>query len=140
MNSRWERVPVAQLPWLPGARAESQVEGAPRSAGALRVSSLLLRGRAHGVVHAGHLLLHLHLQLLLLGLGRHHGRLLGDGHLALLLGHVKLHRLLLVLLLERHLRLSELLLELSRRHGDVAVALRLEICTWASYWCLSMLP
>merc|ERR1719465_362753 len=83
-------------------------------------------GRTRTAVERGHLLLHLHLQLVLRGLRLHGRRLLRDSHRALLLGHVQLHFLLLLLLLERQDRLITLLLELVLRHRDVALALRLE--------------
>merc|ERR1719253_2175898 len=95
--------------------------------GGLRVLRALRRARrARTAVERGHLLLHLHLQLVLLGLPLHGRRLLRDRHQALLLGHVELHFLLLLLLLERHDGLVTLLLELVRRHRDVARALRLD--------------
>merc|ERR1719253_1465855 len=78
--------------------------------GGLRVLRALRRART--AVERGHLLLHLHLQLVLLGLPLHGRRLLRDRHQALLLGHVELHFLLLLLLLERHDGLVTLLLEL----------------------------
>merc|ERR1719482_581310 len=89
----------------------------PRRLGLLGRGSLLLGGGrasrlAHTAVERGHLLLHVHLQLVLLSLRRHLRRLLRDRHHALLLGHVELHFLLLLLLLERHERLVTLLLEL----------------------------
>merc|ERR1719253_2262581 len=85
--------------------------------GGLRVFRALRRARrARTAVERGHLLLHLHLQLVLLGLPLHGRRLLRDRHQALLLGHVELHFLLLLLLLERHDGLVTLLLELVRRH------------------------
>merc|ERR1719271_37684 len=89
----------------------------PRRLGLLGRGSLLLGGGrasrlARTAVERGHLLLHVHLQLVLLGL-RHHGRrLLRDRHRALLLGHAELHFLLLLLLVERQDGLVTLLLEL----------------------------
>merc|ERR1711898_35129 len=101
----------------------------PRRLGLLGRGSLLLGGGrasrlARTAVERGHLLLHVHLQLVLRGLRRHGRRLLRDRHHALLLGHVELHFLLLLLLLERQERLVTLLLELVLRHFDVARALR----------------
>merc|ERR1719253_2598901 len=93
--------------------------------GGLRVLRALHRARrARTAVERGHLLLHLHLQLVLLGLPLHGPLLLRDRHQALLLGHVELHFLLLLLLLERQDGLVTLLLELVRRHRNVARALR----------------
>merc|ERR1719465_278185 len=83
-------------------------------------------GRARTAVERGHLLLHLHLQLVLRGLRLHGRRLLRDRHRALLLGHGELHFLLLLLLLQGQDGLVTLLLELVLRHRDVALALRLE--------------
>merc|ERR1712118_574590 len=82
--------------------------------------------RARTAVERGHLLLHLHLQLVLLGLRLHGRRLLRDRHHALLLGHGELHFLLLLLLLERQDGLVTLLRELVRRHLDVTLVLRLD--------------
>ena len=45
-------------------------------------------------------------------------------HLALLLGHIQLHRLLLVLLIKHEDRLVQLLLELLRRDRDIPITLR----------------
>merc|ERR1719178_13903 len=81
------------------------------SARALRRAS----ARARTAVERGHLLLHLHLQLVLRGLRLHGRRLLLDRHPALLLGHVELHFLLLLLLVGRQDRLGTLLLELVLR-------------------------
>merc|ERR1719172_477533 len=85
--------------------------------------------RARTAVERGHLLLHLHLQLVLLGLRLHGRRLLRDRHHALLLGHGELHFLLRRVLVVEHLllhaglaveRLSRVLL-LLRDRGRIEV-------------------
>merc|ERR1712078_566690 len=92
----------------------------------LRARRGLRARRARTAVERGHPLLHLHLQLVLLGLRLHGRRLLRDRHHALLLGHGELHFLLLLLLLERQDGLVTLLRELVRRHLDVTLVLRLD--------------
>merc|ERR1719353_1938568 len=51
--------------------------------------------RERAAVGLRHALLHLHLHLVLLGLGHHLRGLLRDGHVALVLRHLELHGLLL---------------------------------------------
>merc|ERR1740138_1276679 len=82
--------------------------------------------REGAAVGLGHALLHLHLHLVLLGLGHHLRGLLLDGHVALVLRHLKLVVLLLVALLDRELLLHVLLLVLRGHDRQHAVLLGLE--------------
>merc|ERR1719335_967129 len=73
-----------------------------------------------------HALLHLHLHLVLLGLGHHLRGLLLDGHVTLSLRQLQLRMLLLVRLLNRERLLLVLHLVLGRHLRDLAVLLRLQ--------------
>merc|ERR1719231_2148011 len=82
--------------------------------------------RERAAVGLRHACLHLHLHLVLLGLGRHLRGLLLDGHVALGLRHLELVVLLLVRLLDREHLLRVLLLVLGSHHRQRALLLGLE--------------